>query len=184
MTDKGHLEPVHGSIDMVQFENEFDGIKVRQILLAGHKTLAGSGAEPMLNDTWYTGPGILQSIMVGEYPSHMLIAHTPIDDGVIKVWYGLCVKVPNAEPTADDRALAQGYEQGGVHAFAQDFEIWGNKRPCINPMMVRGDGPFDKLRIWYKQFYNPRARAGEFHARVNGSYVTRGTQQAPWDSAA
>ena len=67
--------------------------------------------------------------------------------------------------------LAKGYEKAGVDAFAQDFEIWGNKRPCINPMMVKGDGPFDKLRIWYKQFYNPRARAGEFQARVNGHYV-------------
>ena len=184
MSDKGHLEPVHGSIDMVRFENEFDAVTVRQLLLAGHKTLAGSGAEPMMNDTWYTGPGILQSIMVGEYPSHMLIAHTPIDDGVIKVWYGLFVKCANAEPQAADRELAAGYEQAGVNAFAQDFEIWANKRPCINPMMVRGDGPFDKVRIWYRQFYNPRARAGEFQARVNGRYVTRGTQEAPWDSVA
>jgi 3-ketosteroid 9alpha-monooxygenase subunit A len=138
----------------------------------------------MLNDTWYTGPGILQSIMVGEYPSHMLIAHTPIDDGVIKVWYGLFVKVANAEPTEADRAMAREYEEAGVAAFAQDFEIWGNKRPCLNPMMVRGDGPFDKVRIWYRQFYNPRARAHEFQTRVNGHYVTRGTVEAPWDKTA
>ena len=182
MTDKAHLEPVHGSSDMVRFENEFDGIKVRQILLAGHKTLAGAGA--MLNDTWYTGPGILQSIMVGESPSLMLIAHTPVDDGLIKVWYGLLVKTANVTPTADDVAVAKGYEKAGVYAFAQDFEIWSNKRACINPLMVRGDGPFDKLRIWYRQFYNPRARAGEYHARVNGHYVTRGTTEAPWTSAA
>jgi 3-ketosteroid 9alpha-monooxygenase subunit A len=184
MTDKTHLEPVHGSVDIVQFENDFDGVKVRQLLLAGHKTLSGPGAEPMLNDTWYTGPGILQSIMVGANPSHMLITHTPVEDGVIKVWYGLFVKVDNAVPNAADIALAKAYEQGGVAAFGQDFEIWSNKRPCFNPMMVKGDGPFDKLRIWYKQFYNPRARAGEFQARVNGNYVTKGTQQAPWEDAA
>jgi 3-ketosteroid 9alpha-monooxygenase subunit A len=51
-------------------------------------------------------------------------------------------------------------------------------------MMVKGDGPFDKLRIWYKQFYNPRARAGEYQARVNGHYTTRGTISAPWDAVA
>ena len=181
MTDKGHLQPVHGSIDMVLFENEFSDHVCRQILTAGHKTLAGDGAEPMTNDTWYTGPGILQSVMIGEYPSHMLIAHTPVDDGVIKVWYGLFVKVKNAAPTADDIELAKGYEKAGVAAFAQDFEIWANKRPCLNPMMVKGDGPFDKLRIWYRQFYNPRARAGDFQKRVNGHYVTRGTQTAPWE---
>ena len=90
----------------------------------------------------------------------------------------------NAVPSDEDIAMAKGYEVAGVDAFAQDFEIWANKRPCINPMMVKGDGPFDKLRIWYKQFYNPRARAGEFHARVNGTYATRGTSDAPWDAVA
>ena len=184
MTDKGHLQPVHGSIDMVQFENHFDRHVCRQILTAGHKTLAGAGAEPMTNDTWYTGPGILQSVMIGEHPSHMLITHTPVDDGVVKVWYGLFVKVANAVPTESDIVIARGYEQAGVAAFAQDFEIWSNKRPCINPMMVKGDGPFDKLRIWYRQFYNPRARAAEFQSRVDGHYVTRGTQTAPWDQVA
>ena len=79
-------------------------------------TLAADGGEPMTNDTWYTGPGILQSVMVGANPSHMLIAHTPIEDGVIKVWYGLFVKVKNAVPTDADRELARGYEQAGVAA--------------------------------------------------------------------
>ena len=184
MADKAHLGPVHGSIDMVLFENEFDGVTCRQILTAGHKTLAGDGSEPMTNDTWYAGPGILQSVMIGEYPSHMLIAHTPVDDGVVKVWYGLLVKAPNDVPTEADRAVAAGYEQAGVDAFAQDFEIWGNKRACIHPMMVQGDGPFHKVRIWYKQFYNPRERAGEFQSRVNGRMVTKGTQQDPWTEAA
>lgn len=184
MCDKAHLEPVHGSIDMVYFHNEFEGPVCRQILAAGHKTLAAEGGEVMTNDTWYTGPGILQSTMVGEYPSHMLIAHTPIDDGVVKVWYGLFVKVPNAAPDADDIALARGYEDSGVDAFAQDFEIWSNKRPCINPMMVRGDGPFDKVRVWYRQFYGSRVQADALQKRVNGRYTTRGTKEAPWDTAA
>ena len=184
MADKAHLEPVHGSIDMVSFENAFDDHVCRQILSAGHKTLASDGGEPMTNDTWYTGPGILQSVMVGANPSHMLIAHTPVDDGVIKVWYGLLVKVDNAAPNADDVALAQAYEEAGVEAFAQDFEIWSNKRPCLHPMMVRGDGPFDKVRIWYRQFYNPRAQAETFQKRVNGRYTTKGTKTAPWESAA
>ena len=184
MADKAHLEPVHGSIDMVSFENAFEDHVCRQILSAGHKTLASDGGEPMTNDTWYTGPGILQSVMIGANPSHMLIAHTPVDDGVIKVWYGLFVKVDNAEPNADDIALARAYEDAGVDAFAQDFEIWANKRPCLNPMMVRGDGPFDKVRIWYRQFYNPRAQAETFQKRVNGRYTTKGTKTAPWESAA
>jgi len=184
MTDKAHLGPVHGSTDMVQFENEFSEHICRQVLSAGHKTLAVEGAEPMTNDTWYTGPGILQSIMIGEHPSHMLIAHTPVDDGVIQVWHALMVNVANEKPTAEDVAAARGYQEASLGAFSQDFEIWINKRPCFAPMMVKGDGPFDKLRIWYKQFYNPRERAGEFQKRVNGKYVARGTINAPWGEVA
>ena len=184
IADKGHLEPVHGSINMDVFENEFEDHISRQILSAGHKTLAADGGEPMTNYTWYTGPGILQSKMVGEYPSLMLITHTPIDDGRVKVWYGLSVKVANEVPTDEDIASAKGYETAGVDAFAQDFEIWANKRPCLNPMMVRGDGPFDKVRIWYRQFFNPRARAHEFQSRVNGRYVASGTNRDPWDEVA
>lgn len=184
MADKAHLEPVHGSIAIDSFENAFEDHVCRQILSAGHRTLAADGGEPMTNDTWYTGPGILQSVMVGANPSHMLIAHTPIEDGVIKVWYGLMVKVDNAAPNDEDRTLASTYEEAGVDAFAQDFEIWSNKRPCIHPLMVRGDGPFDKVRIWYRQFYNPRSQAKTFQTRVNGRYTTRGTKSAPWETAA
>ena len=184
MADKGHLGPVHGSINMESFENVFDGHVVRQILSAGHKTLAADGGEPMTNDTWYTGPGILQSKMVGQQPSLMLIANTLVEDGKLKVWHGLSVNVANAEPTEKDRALAKGYEGASIEAFAQDFEIWSNKQPCLHPMMVEGDGPFDKVRIWYRQFFNPRARATEFQTRVNGSYPVRGTNSHPWDKVA
>jgi 3-ketosteroid 9alpha-monooxygenase subunit A len=183
MTDKGHLGPVHGSTDMVLFENEFADHVVRQILSAGHKTLT-TGSEAMTNDTWYTGPGILQSTMEGEMPSLILIAHTPVDDGVVKVWHALLVRSQHEVATEEDVTIARAYQQSSLEAFSQDFEIWANKRACINPLMVKGDGPFDKLRVWYKQFYNPRARAGEFHARVNGRYETRGTANAPWDAAA
>ena len=184
MVDKGHLSPVHGSMDMVLFQNIFDDHKISQILTAGHKTLAGTGGEPMTNDTWYTGPGILQSVMVGEFPSHMLIAHTPVEDGKIMVWHALMVKVANENPTEEDVATARGYQEASLGAFSQDFEIWTHKKACLGPMMVKGDGPFDKLRIWYKQFFNPRARAGEFQKRANGKYVSRGTLNDPWEDVA
>ena len=183
IADKGHLVPVHGSENLEIFESRFDNHKCWQILKAGHRTLS-SKDEGMTNDTWYTGPAILQSTMEGDYPSHMLITHTPVDDGVVKVWYGLLVKAPNEIPTAEDLAVASAYEEAGAEAFAQDFEIWGNKRPCIHPMMVKGDGPFDKVRIWYKQFFNARARASEFQTRVNGQYIARGTSRDPWEDAA
>ena len=184
MTDKSHLDPVHGTFNMASFENEFDAHVVVQRLSAGHRTLAD--AEVTMNyTTWYTGPGILQSRVSGSHPSLMLICHTPVDDGVVKVWHAMLVCVgAEAAATPEGVAMARAYQEASRLAFAQDFEIWANKRPCFNPMMVQGDGPFHKLRIWYKQFYNPRARAAEFQTRVNGIYVTRGTTSAPWKDVA
>lgn len=183
MADKAHLEPVHGSNNMESFENVFDGPVIRQVLSAGHRTLAAGGAL-MTNDTWYTGPGILQSRMLGQHPSLMLIGHTPVDDGVVKVWHALMVKSEKPEADAADVERAQLYQESSRLSFAQDFEIWANKRACINPLVVPGDGPFGKVRIWYRQFYNPRARAAEFQKRVDGSVVTRGTSTAPWPQVA
>jgi len=122
--------------------------------------------------TWYTGPGILMSRMWGHLPSIMMIAHTPVDDGVIRAWHSLMVKSPNDVATHRDVAMARAYQETSRQAFAQDFEIWANKRPAFTILQVPTDGPFHKGRIWYSQFYNPRAKAAEIQKRVNGVHAT------------
>jgi 3-ketosteroid 9alpha-monooxygenase subunit A len=39
-------------------------------------------------------------------------------------------------------------------------------------LVVPNDGPYGKVRLWYKQFYNPRDQAPDAHKRTNGLYVT------------
>ncbi len=171
ITDKAHLAPIHGSQDMEYFESEFQDHVVRQRLAAGHRTLAD---DILYNDTWYTGPGILMSRMEGTFPSIMLITHTPVEDGTVRAWHALLVKTNDVE-------MARGYQDGSRQAFLQDFDIWAHKRPCLQIMQVVGDGPFGKARIWYQQFYNPRAKAKDFQARVNGKMITKGTKRDPWE---
>lgn len=180
MADAAHMVPVHGSTDCAYFENAFNGPILHQTFGAGHRTLVSSDAV-LETDTWYTGPAILQARLTGAYPSLMLICHTPVEDGVVMVWHALMSKAANTPPTQDDIAIAYGYAEAGRLALAQDFEIWANKRPCFNPLQIPADGPFGKVRIWYRQFYNPRARASEFQDRVDGkitTYDTRGSSAA------
>ncbi len=174
ITDKAHLGPIHGSSDMQYFESEFKDHIVRQRLAAGHRTLAD---DILYNDTWYTGPGILMSRMEGHHPSLMLITHTPVEDGTVRAWHALLVK-------ADNEATAREYQEGSRLAFMQDFDIWANKRPCFQVMQVIGDGPFNKARQWYQQFYNPRSKAKNYQAKVNGTQITKGTKRDPWDVSA
>lgn len=172
MTDFAHFTPVHGSLGHAYFENEFDGVIMRQRFGSGHRTLVDGNAL-LETDTWYTGPGILLSRMAGKHPSLMMICNTPVEDGEVRVWFAVMAQTAdNHEPTREEQAIARAYHEAGLAAFAQDFELWQHKEPAINILQIPDDGPFHKERIWYKQFFNPRARAGEFQKRVNGMHVT------------
>jgi 3-ketosteroid 9alpha-monooxygenase subunit A len=175
MADFGHMMPIHGSIEPAYFDNVFDGRKVVQRFDAGHRTLVGDHGSVLSLDTWYDGPSILQSRMIGEYPSHMLIAHTPIDKGKLRMWHALMVKIPGGKrATPEQQKLARAFQDASRDALAQDVEIWANKEACVQPMQIPFDGPYSRVRQWYKQFYNPRAMEAEFHKKANGTVVTFG----------
>lgn len=174
MADMGHFIPIHGATDWQYFANDFKGSHLHQYYSAGHRTLTTKPEDQLMLDTWYEGPGFLQSEMQGHFDSFIMIANTPVEDGVSRAWHALMVKVNDgSRPITDaDRAAALEYQEASRLAFAQDVEIWANKAPCINPLAVPNDGPYGKVRTWYKQFYNPRSRAQEFQDRVNGVTVT------------
>lgn len=181
MADFGHFVPIHGALNFAYFANEFNDHTVHQLYESGHRTLTADPNDKLELDTWYTGPSILQSEMEGAFDSFILIAHTPIDDGLTRVWHALMVQVNDgSSPITDElREAAGAYQQGSREALAQDVEIWQNKRACINPLAIPADGPYAKLRLWYRQFYNPLEKAGEVQARVNGLYVTLDKRQTP-----
>jgi 3-ketosteroid 9alpha-monooxygenase subunit A len=185
IADYGHLSPIHGST-VDRFEVEFKGHTVTQRQCGGHRTLTsadGSGAV-LHTDTTYHGPGVLISYLTGMFETILLITHTPIDDGSIKVWHSLIVKSPfaNAEVTTADLVAARQYQESSRLAFAQDFEVWTNKGPCLNGLFIPSDGPFMKVRVWYKQFYNPRATKQEYIDQCEGMYVPKGA--VPYTQAA
>jgi len=170
IADCSHLGPVHGEA-VKFFRCEFKGHLATQIQGGGHRTLVTpDGVSPILTtDTTYHGPGFLLSYMMGMGESIIFIGHTTVDDGVIKVWHALLVKSQNKVATEADVAAARAYQETARIAFAQDFDVWANKRPALQVLQVPGDGPFHKSRIWYRQFYNQRARKQEFLKQVEGT---------------
>ena len=177
LCDSAHLGPIHGST-LEYFENEFRDHIAIQRQGGGHKTLT-TGANLLETDTWYTGPGMLISRLTGLYDAIMYITHTPIDDGTLRVWHGLMVKVDNAKPTDEDVAAARQFAEASRLAVMQDFEVWANKQPAIQAMQIKSDGPFRKGREWYQQFYNPRSEAAVRQKKANGVYTIRGLSPAP-----
>ena len=53
--------------------------------------------------------------------------------------------------------IADQYIENLTLGFHEDREIWEHKRWRDKPLLCAGDGPFNELRNWYRQFYRPRA---------------------------
>ena len=176
--DKSHLAPIHGSSDMEVFEVIYDDHKVSAELAAGHRTLADIVLK---NDTWYTGPGILMSRMQGHFPSIMLVCNTPVEDGTSRAWHGCLVKASTEIPSDEEVKNAKEFQEFSKLALMQDFDVWANKRACIQHMQVIGDGPFGKQRTWYSQFFNPLSEAKSCQEKVNGVISVKGTKRDPHD---
>jgi 3-ketosteroid 9alpha-monooxygenase subunit A len=134
----------------------------------------------LVTEAVYHGPSVLITRMSGLYDSYIFIAHTPVDDGSAYVWHALLVRTPDGSPaTEKDNLAARAYQDVALAAFAQDFEVWKHKQPCLQGLFVQGDGAFLKQRTWYKQFYNPRAKKHEYLRQSEGIHVPRGMEQAP-----
>ena len=168
--DVAHLGPTHGGYSEY-FHNVFDGIEVRQRQGGYHRALeVGYMLE---TDTYYTGPGVLVSEF-NEGNSVQFIAHTPVDDGSLMCWHGLLTHSGKQVADEESKGIHKQYQAGSLAAFAQDFDIWMNKAPALTVLAVPGDGAYGKVKIWYQQFFHPRAEAANFQSRVNGTYTVKG----------
>jgi 3-ketosteroid 9alpha-monooxygenase subunit A len=173
IVDAAHQSPVHGQ-ELIYFENEFRGPRVMQREGGNSQTALAEGGEILSIDAVYHGPAVLISGIGGRYPGYFMICHTPVDDGSIQVWHALLMKSQHAVATAEDIATARAFQAVSLEAFAQDFDLWLNKRPATNILQIVDDGPYHKLRQWYRQFYNPRTRVAEITRGVDGVYGVRG----------
>lgn len=177
LVDTHHFGPIHGQ-KLAYFDSVFEGVVGKQVSGGGHETMT-SGDGVLDVDAFYTGPAILVARYASDTDAVQIILHTPKEDGVTQVWHGLITRARNTPPSNEDDALRASYHQTGLAAFAQDFAIWRTKGPAINILRLPTDGPFHRSRLWYRQFYNPRAQAAEFQARANGVHHTRGMAPAP-----
>ena len=179
MADAQHLGPTHGA-PCEYFENE-----IRDHIYIQRQGGFHHGYGCMLTSaTWYTGPGLLLSRQdFGGAITYELIANTPVDDGVSRVWHGALSKAANPVPTDEDIRAAKEVQAGALQAFGADFDIWRHKRAAPRIIQLPNDGPFAKGRQWYRQFYDLRANAAGYREAVNGVYHI-GNLRRPGDEAA
>jgi 3-ketosteroid 9alpha-monooxygenase subunit A len=184
-SDYAHLIYTHGG-EIREYENEVDGNYYwqRQRLLAMQDGVGDGMARGFTLSTInrYHGPG-LNAARFLEAKGAQLIAATPIDDGSTRLWQCSMLSPP---PGADEQAAREAWRNFNSNMIKglahDDGEIWANKRAALNLMQLPTDGPFWQARLWYSQFFNPRAQAASILQRVAGLHHVRDV--APFSDAA
>lgn len=193
-SDYAHLNYLHGG-DVQYYENEVDGVYYRQrqsilggrfdtgpewVLNPGVPAPAPHGnGQPISTVNAYHGVGLNAARFV-ELGAAELIAATPIEDGSCRLWQAAMVRAPNGVVDDLARAMAKKIsDMFGVGLGVHDGEIWATKRAATRIMQLPTDGPFGQARIWYSQFFNPRAKAEQIVSRVSGIHRVKGVPGAP-----
>ena len=155
VVDVGHFIPVHGT-HVGDISNVFDGHTAKQINSGTAYPIGGGKDDYSLEATYY-GPGYQVTDMHGVLHSHLINAHTPIDEGTLLLRFAVAVKRADADKYGD--GFVDTYIENLRGGFFQDIAIWEHMTFRDRPVLCDGDGPLIKLRKWYAQFYAPAAPA-------------------------
>lgn len=166
-TDFAHFAPLHGTMTFPFTPVEFPVITINHrpgwkcgesdeshmcwfldsadINFLG-KQIPGTGADAVIT---FVGPAGLVYFSF-ETPIgriHLFQTHTPREALQLETnfrWY--------ADATMP-RLLVWYIVGNWIAQWQNDIMVWENKRYAGNPVLVKGDGPMNKQRRWFKQFY-------------------------------
>lgn len=155
MADKAHFGPVHASAAL-KFENTFHKHTCVQHMEGKSPRLAGDSI--LTTTATYYGPAYMITDMSGEMngvpvQSKLLVSHIPTSTESFDLRFGVMVKLFPGMSQADCDAMVKGYVELTQQAFFEDVDFWHTKKRVDNPVLCDGDGPINKLRQWYNQFY-------------------------------
>ncbi len=159
MADVAHFGPVHGA-PVKGFQNIVKGHTYTQVLQATSEALS-EGSE-LTSTAIYEGPAYMHTYMTGMMDgipvnSRLLVTHVPTSTESFDLRFGVMVKKFPGMSDEDCQAMVDGYVEQSRGSFYQDVDIWHTKTRVDNPVLCDGDGPINKLRQWYDQFYVNRS---------------------------
>ncbi|WP_162300055.1 Rieske 2Fe-2S domain-containing protein [Kineobactrum sediminis] len=178
IVDIAHFPHVHGG-EVRAFENRFGERTVTQLSTVDRSANAQMVIPPDLpfdlqamsqqaveqrSDAWgdatYHGPAIMYYYTevrseLMSFSSWWVNYHTPVNDEEVDLCSAVILNSLTDEPLPAE--FVELYAQTAHAAFGQDVEIWKDKVFRADPILCDGDGPINKLRRWYEQFYLPLA---------------------------
>lgn len=158
LADRAHFPSVHRT-EIDAFDFGVDGHLAWQ-KVKGRASFPG-GIDTFSSTTTYHGPGYLLMRMDGLLQNYMLVAHTPIDEGLLDLRLAVTLKIVGSRSRTE--GYVKGYLDNLKSGFEDDLRIWEHKVYVDPPALCDGDGPIGRLRRWYRQFYEPSSSpsAGE-----------------------
>jgi 3-ketosteroid 9alpha-monooxygenase subunit A len=177
IVDIAHFPHVHGG-RVQSFENTFGERTVTQISTVKMDASARMVVPPGLpfdfaqlrkeaaatdSDAWgdatYHGPTTMYYYTESRspelsYQSWWVNCHIPVNPDEVDLCSAVIFNSLTDEALPED--FVSLYPQTAHAAFGQDVEIWKDKIYQADPVLCDGDGPINKLRRWYEQFYLPR----------------------------
>lgn len=176
IVDIAHFPHVHGGL-VQSWENRFGERTVTQLSRVDRdpdanmiippgvafdieeaRSEAGGTADAW-GDATYHGPSIMYYYTESRSPevsfrSWWVNCHTAVNADEMDLCSAVIVSGLDDQALPDE--FAGIYPQMAHAAFSQDVEIWKDKVYREDPVLCDGDGPINKLRRWYEQFYLPR----------------------------
>jgi 3-ketosteroid 9alpha-monooxygenase subunit A len=181
MSDVAHLDHLHGG-HVIGYENEVEGHLLHQRQAGVHEEGAGGPIGPRLTTiAGYVGPGIAFGHFI-ELNATQIICVTPIEDGTCRMWQAAMLKAPAGLDAARAARMRDTLSDTFGNGLLRDGEVWRTKKAALQIMQLPSDGPIGQSRIWYSQFYNPRAEAEAIVRRVAGKHYAMG--RPPFTAAA
>ncbi len=177
IVDIAHFPHVHGGT-VQSFENRFTERSVTQLStvkreannrmvippdlpfdLGAMRDDPASAETDAWGDATYHGPSVMYYYTEStgpqfSYKSWWVNYHVPVNAEELDLCSGVIVASLDERPLPEE--FLQLYPVTAHAAFGQDVEIWKDKIYQANPILCDGDGPINKLRRWYEQFYLPR----------------------------
>ena len=104
------------------------------------------------------GPGQTVQVFDTFFKTVMLGSVTPIDRETVHLRFTFTQPIGQTEMQKNigEMAIAEIVRQ-----VKQDIPIWEHKKYRANPVLCDGDGPINKYRQWFQQFYVPESAADQ-----------------------
>ncbi len=172
VADSAHFAVVHQMAALTEVENIYEDHMATQIMVGAGPT--GGGVKTKAT---YYGPAFQYTWMKSITDTRLINCNTPVDENLVHLWFGVMIQVDNFSQAKLDNAQAElnklGYGELEVtvenltlvqaaiieanqKGYYDDVAIWENKLFREQPVLCDGDGPLNKLRKWYEQFYRDR----------------------------